>query len=191
MPQALLIAMLEEASCLDQSTQQAQTPLDQRYLGVRERWFLPAAQEPFHPHDGPLHPDLHARIRRFSAQIDGVEEAKSAPQSQAQVRPQNGIWQGQHPTVDGPGLSSQPELRSRLLHQGGGIRTVRGGQRVRNGLPPQAGPLIKAGRPQVQERDQFWLARLQTSQQGLSKEIMVPIPLPLLIQRDDKEIGPL
>ena len=68
---------------------------------------------------------------------------------------------------------------------------VRGGQRVRNGLPPQAGPLIKAGRPQVQERDQFWLARMQTSQQGLSKEIMVPIPLPLLIQRHDKEIGSL
>src|SRR5260370_34047333 len=73
MPQALLIAMLEEASRLDQSTQQAQTPLDQRYLGAIECRFLPAAQEPFHPHDGPLHLDLHARTRRLCAQIDGVE----------------------------------------------------------------------------------------------------------------------
>src|SRR6266849_9327053 len=125
MPQALLISMLEEASRLNQSAQQAQTSLDQRYLDAREHRFLPAAQESFHPQDGLLHLDLHARIQRLCAQIDGVEEAKSGLQSQAQMRPQNNIWQGQHPTVDGPGLSSQPELRSRLLHQGGGIRVVR------------------------------------------------------------------
>ena len=94
MPQALLIAMLEEASRLDQSAQQAQTPLDQRDLSARECRFLLAAQESFHPHDGQLHLDLHARIGRVCAQIDGVEEAKSGLQSQAQVRPQNNIWQG-------------------------------------------------------------------------------------------------
>src|SRR5437763_3974048 len=98
MPQALLIAMLEQASRLDQSSQQAQTSLDQGYLGARECQFLPAAQQSLHPHDGALHLDLHASIRRFGAQINRVEEAKSSLQSQAQMRPQNDIWQGQPPT---------------------------------------------------------------------------------------------
>src|SRR5712691_3543292 len=191
LPQTLIVATLEELSDLDQSTHQAQTPLDQRHLGLGEqkRW-LPA-QDLLHARNDPLHLGGHTGMQRFGADTDGVEEAKSGIKGEARIRTQDGIWQGEHPGVDGSGFPTEPEVRSRLFYQGGGIRIVRRGKRVGNGLSPLALRLIPAGCPEVQERHQFWLARVQTSAQRLTKEIMIPVPLPLLIQGHHKEVGSL
>ncbi len=138
-----------------------------------------------------LHLGLHAGIQRFVAQIDGVHEAQSSTQSQTDVRTQDGVWQREDPGVDSPGFTTEPEGRSRLFHQGGGKGVVRRCERVCNRLPQLARRLIKTGRPEVQERYQFWLAGLQPSAQGRTHEIMKPIPLSLLIERHHKEVRSL
>src|SRR6266487_225075 len=97
------------------------------------------------------------------------------------MRTQNGIWQREHPGVDDSCFPAQPERFRRLLYQGGGKDVVRRGQRVGDRLSWFAHGPIKASRPQMQERHQLGLAGLQTSVQRLTKEILVPIPLPLVI----------
>ena len=130
-------------------------------------------------------------MQRFGADTDRVEEAKSGIKGQPCMHTQDGIWQGEHPGVDGSGFPTEPEGRRRLLHQGGGIRIVRRGQRVGNGFPQFAPRLIKAGRPDMQEWHQVWMSSVQTSVQRLTKEIMEAVPLPLLIQWHHKEVGAL
>ena len=99
--QALFVATREVGSDLDQGPQQAQTPLDQRHLGLGEqkRW-LPV-QDLLHARDGPLHLGGHTGMQRFGADTDGVEEAKSGIKGEACMRTQDRIWQGEHPGVDG------------------------------------------------------------------------------------------
>ena len=120
LPQTLIVTTLEEPSDLDQGTQQAQTPLDQRHLGLREqkRW-LPV-QDLLHARDGPLHLDGHTGMQRFGADTDGVEEAKSGIKREACIRTQDGIWQGEYPRMDGACFPTQPEVRGSQLHQRGG-----------------------------------------------------------------------
>src|SRR5215467_5642390 len=93
--------------------------------------------------------------------------------------------------MDGSCFTTEPEGRCRLLHQGGGKGVVMCRERVCNRLPQLARRLIIPGSPDVQERDQFWLARVQTSAQGLTKEIMISIPLPPLIEWHYKEVRSL
>ena len=129
-------------------------------------------------------------MSRFGADMNGVEETQGSVEGQARMRTQNGIWQGEYPVLDGACFAIQPEDRCSLLHQGGGQRIVRCGQRVRNGFAPFALRLIPARCPGVQERHQFRVSRVQTSTQRLAKQIMVAIPVPVLIERHHKEIGP-
>src|SRR5712691_234862 len=130
-------------------------------------------------------------MHRFDAEMDGIEKAQSSVQGKTCMRTEDGIWQSEHPGMDGACFPTEPELRGRLFHQGGSQGIVRHGQRVCNGLAPLALGLIPAGCPDMQERHQFWLSSMQTSAQRLTKQIMIPVPLPLLIQRHDKEIGSL
>src|SRR5260370_15417396 len=130
-------------------------------------------------------------MHRCGADMDEVEEAKSSVEHKTRMRTQDGVWQGEHPGMDGACFPTEPEGGCSLLHQGSGQEVVRCGQRVRNGLTPLALRLIPAGCPDVQERHQVRLSSVQTSAQGLTKQIMIAVPLPLLIQRHDKEVGSL
>src|SRR5256886_5074189 len=114
LPQTLIVATLEEPSDLEQGTQQAQTPLDQRHLGLGEqkRW-LPA-QDLLHARDGPLHLGGHTGMQRFGADTDRVEEAKSGIKGKPCMHTQDGIWQGEHPGVDGSGFPTEDRKSTRL-----------------------------------------------------------------------------
>ena len=188
LPQALCVATLKDRPRLDQGPQQAQAPLDQCDLGIGECQFSLAPQDLFQTREGALHLGGHAGIQRFVAQIDGVHEAQSSTESQAYVRTQDRVWQGEDPDVDGPCFTAEPQGMCSQLHQGGGKGVVRRSERVCNRLPQLARRLIKTGSPDVQQRDQFGLAGVQTSAQGLAKEIMKAIPLSLLIERHHKEV---
>ncbi len=83
--QALFVATSHDDSDLDQGTQQAQTPLDQCYLCLGKQMGLLAVQDRFHTHDGSLHLCGHAGMYRFSADMDGVEEAQGCVESQARM----------------------------------------------------------------------------------------------------------
>src|SRR5690349_20773875 len=102
-------------------------------------------------------------MHRFGADMDEVEEAQSSVESQARMCTQDGIWQGEHPGMDGACFPTEPEVRSSLLHQGGGKGIVRRRQCVGNSLSPLALRLIPAGGTLMQERHQFWLSSVQTS----------------------------
>src|SRR5260370_20756806 len=110
-------------------------------------------------------------MHRFGADIDEVEEAQSSVQGQARMRTQDDIWQSEHPRMNGACFPTEPEVRSRLLHQRGGKRVVRRGQRVRNSLPPLALRLIPAGGTLMQERHQFWLISVPPSAQPPPQQI--------------------
>ncbi len=60
-----------------------------------------------------------------------------------------------------------------------------------NGLGPLSLCLIKTRSPAVQERDHLRLGGVQSCQQGFTKEIVQTIPAPLLVQRDQEEVGSL
>src|SRR5437867_2744783 len=152
---------------------------------------LLVAQDLFHAREGPLYLGGHAGMHRFGAEMDGVEEAQRSIEGQARMRTQDRIWQGEHPMMDGACFSTEPEVRSSLLHQGSSKVEVRRGQRVCNGLPPLALRLIPACYTLMQERHQFWLRSMQSSTQGLTKQIMIAVPPPLLIERHHKEVGSL
>src|SRR5205823_10961659 len=62
--------------------------------------------------------------------LDGVEEAQRGVEGQARMRMQGTVRQGEYPVLDGPGFATQPEVRSSLLHQGGGQGIVRRGQQI-------------------------------------------------------------
>src|SRR6266699_4439992 len=135
MLQTFYVATLVDCSILAQCMQYAQTPLDQRHLRSRERRFRLTVQEPFYTCDGPLHLSGYAGIHRFSAGMNRVERVKSGIEGETCMRPQDAIWQREHPVLDSPGLPTEPELRSRLLHEISGIRVVWDSQRVGNSLP--------------------------------------------------------
>src|SRR6266516_7809194 len=141
---------------------------------------LLSVQDRFHTRDGSLHLGGHAGMERFGADMDGVEKAQRSVEGQACMRTQDAVWQGEYPVLNGPGFATQPEVRSSQLHQGDGQEIIRRCQRVRNGLAPFALLLIPACCPSVQERYQLWLRGVQLSAQGLAKQIMIAVPLPLL-----------
>src|SRR5207248_857947 len=157
MPQTFYVATLVDCSILAQGMHYAQTPLDQRHLSSRERRFRLTVQEPFYACDGPLYLAGYAGIHRFSACMNGVERVKSGIEGEACMRPQDAIWQREHPVLDSPGLPTEPELRSRLLHQEGGIRVVWDSQRVGNSLLQFTLLLKPLGCQNVDVWQQIWL----------------------------------
>ena len=84
-------------------------------------------QDLFHARDGSLHLGSHASMYRFSTDMDGVEEAKSSVEGHARMGTQDGIRQGERPMMDDSCFPTEPEVRSSLLHQGGGKGVVRRG----------------------------------------------------------------
>ena len=75
--------------------------------------------------DGSLHLGGHAGMHRFGADMNGVEEAQSSVEGKAGMGAQDGIWQGEHPGMDGSCFPTEPEVGCCLLHQGGGKGIVR------------------------------------------------------------------
>lgn len=62
---------------------------------------------------------------------------------------------------------------------------------MRNGFGPLPLGLIEAGGSPVQNRYQFWVGSRQAGQQRFAKEVMQPIAVPLLVQVNQEEVGPL
>jgi hypothetical protein len=78
-----------------------------------------------------------------------------------------------------------------LLDELDGPLDVPGGQRMlgRLGCPPVL--FVPLRRPRMQFFDVPGTLTLQTAPQEVCEEVMVTIPAPLLVQRDDEEVLPL
>src|SRR6266567_298350 len=77
------------------------------------------------------------------------------------------------------------------LEQVGCVGKVFGSECMGNGLMPEFLRCIPGRSASMQQRDLLWLARLQPRKQRLTEERVKAIPLPLFIERHQKQVGPL
>src|SRR5260370_33110159 len=112
-------------------------------------------------------------MQRFGAEMDEVEEAKCSVQGQARMCTQDGIWQDEHPSMDGACFPTEPEGGCSLLHQGGGQGVVRRGQRVGNGLSPLTRRLIPAWGTLMYEQHRCWLSGVRPRRRCVRERIMI------------------
>ena len=95
------------------------------------------------------------------------------------------------PPVYRHALSALKERLGVVLHQAGSPPGVSGGQRMldRFGGPPAA--LVPRCCPEVQLLDPFSAFLLQEAVQDIGEEVVVAVPAPLVVQRDDEQVLPL
>lgn len=75
------------------------------------------------------------------------------------------------------------------VRSAGGINKIGGEQSMLDGVGQVPLLDIPAAGPVVQGRENFWLALAESIVQYLRKELMIAVPLPQIVERDQKEIG--
>src|SRR5436305_9801438 len=78
-----------------------------------------------------------------------------------------------------------------LFDQASSVLDIGNGQRMGYRLVEQLVVLVPATGPAVELRNHEWLLLLQPTAQHLSKQMMVAIPLPFLVECDEEQVAAL
>ena len=84
---------------------------------------------------------------------------------------------------------SGPAVHINALNQVGGTLDISSSKRVLYRFGEPSLLLIPAAGSQVEVGHQRLISLLQARAQGLGKQVVIAIPVPLVIQRDDKKVG--
>src|SRR5581483_9513131 len=98
------------------------------------------------------------------------------------------MWERGCPSLEGCDLTSPDKSGECSLYQSCCQNTIGGCQRVVNGIVRQTVLLIPCTRSPVEFWHEHRMCALQKVAQCVSEELMIAIPAPLIIQRNEEEI---
>ena len=125
-------------------------------------------------------------VRELVAGHEGADEADGQHRS----RPDDVVGEVADPATDGGLLSISLQGGQGSLDEVAGSLDVAGGQRVAHGGNRLAGPVVPLAGAQVEAGDQFRVLVAQMRPEDVGEQLVVPVPLPLVVERPEEQVRP-
>ena len=124
-------------------------------------------------------------------EVAGDHEHVSEEDTEQRAAPDNLVGQCLHPAEQDRFLPVAADRRHRQLHEVGRAIEVPRSQSVPDRLLSRVMCLVPAAGAQVQQRNQVRRLGEQARAQHVGEQVVVAVPLPLVVQGHEEEVGPL